>query len=70
MKKKVTGILIGVLYFGALAAVLIAVGSIYKHTVNMLEDMQTQVEMFGKQMDSLETDYTKLKKVYQNFRKK
>lgn len=70
MKKKVTGILIGVLYFGALAAVLIAVGSIYKHTVNMLEDMQTQVEMFGKQMDSLETDYTKLKKSVSKLSKK
>ena len=70
MKKKVIGILIGVLYFGVLATVLITVGSIYKYTINTLEDMQTQVEVLEKQMDNLETDYTKLKKSVSKLSKK
>lgn len=70
MKKKMTGILIGVLYLSTLIIVLIMVGSIYKYIVNALEDTQTQIEMFGKQLDSLETDYVKLKKSVSKLSKK
>ena len=70
MKKKAAEILTWIVCLCVLAAVGIAAARIYLRMQNTLKEEQAQIETLKKQLDDLETNYTKIKKKVAKLEKK